>query len=76
MPLVAVHYLELQPQTNDLVMATHGRGIIIIDDISPLREINADVLSKPVHFFTSKAKTINRSQWFLDTVPKWKVCWS
>ena len=64
MPLVAVHYLELQPQTNDLVMATHGRGIIIIDDISPLREINADVLSKPVHFFTSKAKTINEASGF------------
>ena len=50
MPSVAVHFVDLQKQTNDLVMGTHGRGVIIIDDISPLRELNADVLTKKVHF--------------------------
>jgi hypothetical protein len=40
MPSVAVHYIELSKKTNDLVLATHGRGIIILDDISPLRQIN------------------------------------
>lgn len=54
MPSVAVHFIDLQKRTNDLVMGTHGRGIIIIDDISPLREINAEVLSKDLHFFSSK----------------------
>ena len=58
MPAVAVHFIELQKQTNDLVMGTHGRGIIIIDDISPLREINDDVLKEKVHFFTSKPTVI------------------
>jgi len=53
MPSVAVHFIELQKQTNDLVMGTHGRGVIIIDDISPLREINSNVLSKKLHFFKS-----------------------
>ena len=53
MPSTAVHYIELQKQTNDLVMGTHGRGIIIIDDISPLRELTQDVLAKKVHFFES-----------------------
>ena len=51
MPPVAVHYIELQSKTNDLVMGTHGRGIIILDDISPLREINSDQLSSKLHFF-------------------------
>lgn len=54
MPSVAIHHLELQKQTNDLVMGTHGRGVIIVDDISPLRDINAEVLSKKLHFFDSK----------------------
>lgn len=54
MPSVAVHYIELEPKTNDLVLATHGRGIIIIDDISPLREITPEVLNKTLHFFNSK----------------------
>jgi photosystem II stability/assembly factor-like uncharacterized protein/phage tail protein X len=51
MPAVAVHFIDLQKQTNDLVMGTHGRGIIIIDDISPLRAINSEALAKKVHFF-------------------------
>ena len=51
MPSVAVHAIELQKATNDLVMGTHGRGIIIIDDISPLRELTEEVLNKKVHFF-------------------------
>jgi photosystem II stability/assembly factor-like uncharacterized protein len=54
MPSVAVHFIDLQKLTNDLVMGTHGRGVIIIDDISPLRSITADVLAEKVHFFESK----------------------
>jgi len=54
LPSVAVHFIELHPKTNDLVMGTHGRGIIIIDDISPLREITKEVLEENVHFFNTK----------------------
>ncbi|MCF6223796.1 MAG: hypothetical protein L3J34_08715 [Flavobacteriaceae bacterium] len=54
MPSVAVHFIDLQKRTNDLVMGTHGRGVIIIDDISPLREINTNVLKEKLHFFNSK----------------------
>ncbi|MEO6348756.1 MAG: hypothetical protein ABIO60_12685 [Aquaticitalea sp.] len=54
MPAVAVLYIDLQKRTNDLVMATHGRGIIIIDDISPLRELTPEVTEQEVHFFDSK----------------------
>ncbi len=54
MPLVPVHSVELQKQTNDLVMGTHGRGVIILDDISPLRKLNQEVLARDVHFFESK----------------------
>ena len=53
MPATAVHFIDLQKRTNDLVMGTHGRGIIIIDDISPLREINTEVMKEKVHFFSS-----------------------
>lgn len=58
MPAVAVHFIDLQKRTNDLVMGTHGRGVIIIDDISPLREINQDVLQKNVHFFENNPTVI------------------
>lgn len=64
MPSVAVHYMELQKATNDLVMGTHGRGVIIIDDISPLRQMNDEVLNKTLHFFTSEPTVINEESNF------------
>ncbi|MFK7813724.1 MAG: WD40/YVTN/BNR-like repeat-containing protein [Maribacter sp.] len=64
MPSVAVHFIDLQKATNDLVMGTHGRGVIIIDDISPLREINEEVISKDLHFFSNAPAVINEKSDF------------
>jgi photosystem II stability/assembly factor-like uncharacterized protein len=51
---VAVRDLAIQPRENDLVVATHGRGIWIVDDIVPLRNLTSDVLSKEVAFVTAR----------------------
>jgi photosystem II stability/assembly factor-like uncharacterized protein len=67
MPNVAIYYMELNKKTNDLVMATHGRGIIILDDISPLRQINQEVLNKDLHFFDSKPSIIEEQSNFGGT---------
>lgn len=64
MPATAVHYIDLQKKTNDLVLGTHGRGVIIIDDISPLRQINQEVLVKDVHFFDTKPSIIKEEGGF------------
>jgi photosystem II stability/assembly factor-like uncharacterized protein len=40
-PDVAVRDLALQEREDDLVIATHGRGIWIVDDIAPLRALDA-----------------------------------
>ncbi len=64
MPATAVHFIDLQKKTNDLVMGTHGRGVIIIDDISPLRQISQEVLAKDVHFFDSKQAIIKEEGGF------------
>lgn len=66
-PKVAVHYLELHPQKNALIAATHGRGIIIIDDISPLRSINESLLKTNLTFFDTKPFTINEKSNFGGT---------
>jgi photosystem II stability/assembly factor-like uncharacterized protein len=60
-PAVAIHHLEMHPKTNDIVMGTHGRGVIIIDDVSPLREISQEVLDKKLHFFESKPFVMKES---------------
>ena len=67
MPATAVHYLELQPKTHDLVMGTHGRGIIIIDDISPLRQIQDDMVASPVHFMEMPIFTMSEESTFGGT---------
>jgi len=46
LPDVAVRDLVIQPRENDLVLATHGRGIWIVDDITPLRALSGDLLGK------------------------------
>lgn len=67
MPAVAVHFIELSEKTHDLVLGTHGRGVIIIDDISPLRQISQDVLQQDVHFFDSKPTVISEESNFGGT---------
>ena len=38
--------LVVQPRESDLVLATHGRGIWIMDDISPLRALTPEMMAK------------------------------
>lgn len=54
LPRVAVHDLYLQPRDHDLLIATHGRGIYIIDDLSPLRALNAELLTKDLALLPSR----------------------
>ena len=55
LPKVAVHDLVIQPRDDDLVIATHGRGIYILDDLSPLRALSADVLAHEVALLPARA---------------------
>ena len=45
-PAAAVRDIVVHTREGDLVLATHGRGIWIIDDISPLRSLSPDLMSK------------------------------
>jgi photosystem II stability/assembly factor-like uncharacterized protein len=44
-PAVAVRDIALQERDHDVVLATHGRGIWIIDDVTPLRSLSAEVMN-------------------------------
>jgi len=54
LPSVAVRDLAIHPRDGDLVIATHGRGIWIIDDITPLRKLTPDTLAKEAEFIQGK----------------------
>jgi photosystem II stability/assembly factor-like uncharacterized protein len=49
-PQTGVYDLAFQERENDLVIATHGRGIIIIDDITPLRYLTPSLMDKEFAF--------------------------
>jgi hypothetical protein len=53
-PRVAVRDLQIHPRDGDLILATHGRGIWIVDDLSPLRALSADVLGQEVAFLPGR----------------------
>ena len=53
-PAVAVRDLAIHPRENDLILGTHGRGIWIIDDITPLRALTADLLGQEALFVASR----------------------
>ena len=53
-PAVAVRDLTVQTRDIDLVIATHGRGIWIIDDVTPLRAMSSEVLAKDVAFLPGR----------------------
>ncbi|MEO6038679.1 MAG: glycosyl hydrolase [Saprospiraceae bacterium] len=55
---VAVRDIVIHPRTNDLVLATHGRGIFIVDDISPLRRLSADLLQKDVAMLPTRPAAV------------------
>jgi photosystem II stability/assembly factor-like uncharacterized protein len=53
-PAVAVRDLVIQPRDNDLVIGTHGRGIWIIDDITPLRSLSTGLLAQEAAFVSAR----------------------
>lgn len=64
MPPVPVHWIALHPKEDALVLATHGRGIIIIDDITPLRQITKNTIADELTFFERKPSIIREASGF------------
>src|SRR5436305_585585 len=52
-PPAPVMGLAIQPRELDLVIATHGRSIYVIDDIRPLRAISEKTLAEPLHLYAA-----------------------
>ena len=52
LPNVRVDDLQIHPRTADLVIATHGRSIDILDDTRAFRELTPEIMAKPAHLFS------------------------
>jgi photosystem II stability/assembly factor-like uncharacterized protein len=49
--LPAIAVTNMQVKHDDLVVATHGRGFWIMDNIAALRQITSEIAAAPVHLF-------------------------
>ncbi len=54
LPHAPVYWLTVQEQLRDLVVATYGRGLFILDDVTPLEQLTDEVRSSPIHLFTPR----------------------
>ena len=54
MPTMAFNDLVVHPRDNDLVLATHSRGIWIVDNVNALQEITPAVLASDLHLFSAE----------------------
>lgn len=64
-PTTAYDDLVIHPRDKDLVMGTHGRGILVLDDLGALAAWNAQVASAPAHLFPIRSAAI--FQYWKDT---------
>jgi hypothetical protein len=51
LPTVRIDDVLVHPRDNDLVLATHGRSIYVMDDVTVLQDYSEEILGEPVHLF-------------------------
>ena len=54
LPRVPVRDIAIHPRDSDLVLATHGRGFYVVDDVSVLRQLTPEVLASDVTVLSSR----------------------
>lgn len=58
MPVVRVDDVMVHPRDNDLIVATHGRSLYILDDITALQEMTAEIQRQEIHLFSVRPGTL------------------
>ncbi len=58
LPTMPVYDLKFIKNGHDLVVATHGRGLWVLDDIRPVEELTPDIEASDFHLFTPAPGTL------------------
>ena len=54
LPASPMYWMDIPEHFNDLVVGTYGRGIWILDDITPFQQLTSDIKEKEAHLFAPK----------------------
>lgn len=58
LPNVAVRDIAIQSRESDLLVATHGRGIYILDDLTSIRALTPELLAKDLVMLPSRPSVL------------------
>ncbi|MGZ3864242.1 MAG: WD40/YVTN/BNR-like repeat-containing protein [Bacteroidia bacterium] len=58
-----VRDIQIHPKTHDLILATHGRGIYILDDIRPMRNLTKEIWDQDVYIFPTPEIPLNNGKY-------------
>lgn len=58
-----VRDIQIHPKTHDLIVATHGRGIFILDDIRPMSNLTKEIWEQDVYLFPTPEITLNNGKY-------------
>jgi photosystem II stability/assembly factor-like uncharacterized protein len=53
-PTVPVDDIVIHPRDGDLVVATHGRALYVLDDVAPLAALTSEVAATELHLFAPR----------------------
>ncbi|MEM1145455.1 MAG: sialidase [Pseudomonadota bacterium] len=54
LPSSPMYWMDIPEHFNDLVVGTYGRGIWILDDLTPIQQFTSDVAESSLHLFDPK----------------------
>jgi photosystem II stability/assembly factor-like uncharacterized protein len=58
LPNVAVRDIAIQPRESDLILATHGRGVYILDDLTAIRALTPELLARDLVMLPSRPSVL------------------
>jgi hypothetical protein len=61
LPVVRIDDVLVHPRDNDLVLATHGRSIWVMDDITALQGMTPELLASNLHLFDPREAVLWKS---------------
>ncbi len=64
LPTIAIREIEIQREENDLVLGSFGRGIFVLDNYAPMRELSQEMIDQ-----TAKLFPIKKGEMYIQSAP-------
>lgn len=62
LPTTPVADLVIHPRDHDLVIATHGRALYVLDDLAPLRDMTPEALDEPLRVYAGGPAVLHQQK--------------